>query len=317
MPETLINFLLKEIRGIAFFKLMQLIEVFDQSIRKTGQKPPTINFKTKKCFKFTHSIVEQLKIEPNNIILYLNTSIFLTQKRANFLLKTSQIETEKGFVQYFINRFVWSYYNAFKKSHLILSNDDPLCFLSKFANDIWQVKGADFYLPTGQKHTISLLYAPYSIETFENILTDWFSVSVHIQLYFGQWIRRSFLDFNLSNPLNAVKAVHLNRAFLGRRVFLSKKGLLITIGPFSNNYFDFLPDKKNFKRLAWFLTTYLPIDCEIIVRLKLHVSLFSKCKLSTQAHSFAYFLGWTVRLSGKKPSQKYQIIRTRILFSYT
>ena len=290
------KFLSENIRTIDFFQAIRLLEK-NNLIQKEDNG--IFIFNTSNQGSFFWSIIQSLIINHEKINVKINISTLLTIKHA-ILLKNSI--TKKSFIYYFMNRFIWLYYDAFNKSHPILScsdksNEKDAFFFLLSLCDVYFDQTVDSLHSIGYRYAGALIHSRHSIEVLQNILADYFCMPCRIQLYSGKWLKTPHLKRHcLSSEKQNQQNMCLNRAFLGKYVFLSSREIKIIIEPYAEHYFSFLPTGNNFKKLVKFLKVYLPIKLNLMIKLKFYSKAIMDCRLYTNHKKYRYYLGWTVYL---------------------
>jgi predicted component of type VI protein secretion system len=298
MVEKLVNFLIKNYNQFTFFKLMQCLESIVKYSQKSQKDTFVINFKIKKYFEFPHSVVKKIRIKESSVIVNINLSIFLTKKRSTALLKENRSKTEQSIVDYFINQFVWVYYNAYKKSHPLLTYNretlnDPLYSFLENTIGMQPIEAVTLYRNVSRESIRALFYWQYSVEALKYTIKNDFLTDVTIKRYFGRWLRQSSNQYHYLFQKNNKAAIYLNRSFLGSYVFLNMRGFLITIAPLDDDYFEFFPKGRKYILLLKLFKIYLPPNVEIMIILKFNYKILAREGLTSKVKQGFYYLNWT------------------------
>ncbi len=131
---------------------------------------------------------------------------------------------------------------------------------------------------------------PHSNNALENILTDYFGVSVKVQQFFGQWLPLGKNDVTEVGRQNTVLGVN---AIAGSKVWDQQSKIRILLGPLTfTQFLGFLPNGQAHAAAKSIIRFFTGIELDFDFRLKLLGREVPGCILTTRAVRRP-MLGWT------------------------
>jgi type VI secretion system protein ImpH len=131
---------------------------------------------------------------------------------------------------------------------------------------------------------------PHSNSALENILSDYFGVSVKVQQFFGQWLLLGENDVTRIGQQNTSLGVN---AIAGRRVWDQQSKIRVLFGPLTfTQFLGFLPNGSAHAAANSIVRFFTGIEFDFDFRLKLIGREVPGCVLTTRA-ARRPMLGWT------------------------
>jgi type VI secretion system protein ImpH len=135
-----------------------------------------------------------------------------------------------------------------------------------------------------------LVQRPHSNSAMENILSDYFGVSVKVQQFFGQWLPLGAQDVTEIGRQNTTLGVN---AIAGSKVWDQQSKIRVLFGPLTfTQFLSFLPNGSAYAAAKSIVRFFTGIELDFDFRLRLVGREVPGCILTTRA-ARRPMLGWT------------------------
>jgi type VI secretion system protein ImpH len=223
-----------------FFQAVSLLNRYDEKIR----------FKSDPSLRFPVSEIAEIQINQHINITITFTGLFgasgfLPHHYTELIIQRLQLKdfALKNFLDIFNHRMISLFYKSHEKYHFYLNPENVNHIVSCLTGvSETTVENASLSKENYLFYAVYFAHSKRSAKNLENMLADFFSTSVVITQFQGQWAPLSSSQLSrLSGKPNSWNQLGCN-TIIGQKVWDEQSNFRITLGPLTQNQFNnFLP----------------------------------------------------------------------------